>query len=95
MTLAVTTAQKLGFAGGLVPGVEVYAYACHPAVARWGRAWLERGQMQCRFLKPVYDHRDGTFGRPAYVKPKEFVIAEGLLRVRPGIVVEAKPLEER
>ena len=30
-------------------------------------------------LKPVYDHRDGTFGRPEYVKPKEFVIAEGLL----------------
>ena len=23
-------AQKLGFSGGLVPGVEVYAYACHP-----------------------------------------------------------------
>jgi len=30
-------------------------------------------------LKPIYDHRDGTFGRPKYVKPKEFVIAEGLL----------------
>ena len=30
-------------------------------------------------LKPTYDHRDGTFGRPKYVKPKEFVIAEGLL----------------
>ena len=39
-------AQKLGFAGGLVPGVE-----------RWGRAWLERGRMECRFLKPVYDGR--------------------------------------
>ena len=50
-------AQKLGFAGGLVPGVEVYAYASHAAVQRWGRAWLERGQMQCRFLKPVYDGR--------------------------------------
>jgi phosphoribulokinase len=30
-------------------------------------------------LKPVYDHSDGTFGKPKYVKPKEFVIAEGLL----------------
>ena len=30
-------------------------------------------------LKPIYDHRDGTLKRPAYVKPKEFVIAEGLL----------------
>jgi phosphoribulokinase len=30
-------------------------------------------------LKPVYDHRQGTLGPPEYVKPKEFVIAEGLL----------------
>jgi phosphoribulokinase len=30
-------------------------------------------------LKPVYDHRNGTFQPPQYVKPKEFVIAEGLL----------------
>src|ERR1700710_2147028 len=52
-----TIAQKLGFSGGLVPGVEGYAYACHPAVERWGRAWLERGHMECRFLKPVYDGR--------------------------------------
>jgi acyl dehydratase len=52
-----TVAQKLGFAGGLVPGVEVYAYACHPPVARWGKGWLERGRMECRFLKPVYDGR--------------------------------------
>ena len=50
-------AQKLGFSGGLVPGVEVYAYACHSAVRRWGRAWLERGRIECRFLKPVYDGR--------------------------------------
>ena len=30
-------------------------------------------------LKPMYDHSNGTFSRPKYVKPKEFVIAEGLL----------------
>src|SRR5689334_9242570 len=50
-------AKKLGFSGGLVPGVEVYAYACHPVVQRWGHAWLERGHMECRFRKPVYDGR--------------------------------------
>jgi acyl dehydratase len=54
------TAQKLGFSGGLVPGVEVYAYACHPAVRCWGRAWLEHGRMECRFLKPVYDGHQAT-----------------------------------
>ncbi len=53
-------AKKLGFSGGLVPGVEVYAYASHLAVQRWGRVWLERGTMEARFLKPVYDGRKAT-----------------------------------
>lgn len=52
-----SVAQKLGFSGGLVPGVEVFAYASHPAVTKWGRAFLERGRMEVRFLKPVYDGR--------------------------------------
>ena len=30
-------------------------------------------------LKPLYDHRTGTLGRPEYLEPREFVIAEGLL----------------
>ncbi len=30
-------------------------------------------------LKPVYDHRRGTLEPPEYVRPKDFVIAEGLL----------------
>ena len=47
-------AQKFGFTGALVPGVEVYAYMAHMPVARWGRAWLEGGDADCRFLKPVY-----------------------------------------
>ncbi len=29
-------------------------------------------------LKPVYDHATGTFTRPEYIEPKEFVIIEGL-----------------
>lgn len=29
-------------------------------------------------LKPVYDHATGTFTRPEYIEPKEFVIVEGL-----------------
>jgi phosphoribulokinase len=37
---------------------------------------LRRGEA---ILKPVYDHRRGTFEPPEYVRPKEFVIAEGLL----------------
>jgi hypothetical protein len=48
-------AKKFGFGGGLVPGVDVYAYMTHLPVERWGRAWLERGAGECRFSKPVYD----------------------------------------
>src|SRR5580692_4993348 len=48
-------ARRLGFTGGLVPGVAVYAYMAHMPVARWGRAWLENGIAECRLRKPVYD----------------------------------------
>jgi len=48
-------AQRFGFSGGLVPGVDVYGYMAHMPVARWGRAWLERGSGAFRFRKPVYD----------------------------------------
>jgi len=50
-----TVARRFGFAGGLVAGVDVFAYMSHLPVARWGRAFLERGAMEARFLKPVYD----------------------------------------
>lgn len=30
-------------------------------------------------LKPVYDHRDGTFQPPVYVRPATFLVVEGLL----------------
>jgi len=30
-------------------------------------------------LKPVYLHKDGTFGPPEYVAPQEFTVVEGLL----------------
>jgi acyl dehydratase len=48
-------ARQFGFRGGLVPGVDVYAYMTHLPVQRWGRAWLEHGTAECRLLKPVYD----------------------------------------
>lgn len=48
-------AARFGFKGGLVPGVETYAYMTHLPAARWGKAWLEYGTVECRLLKPVYD----------------------------------------
>src|SRR3954469_17838688 len=50
-----TVAKRYGFSGGLVPGVGVMAYMMHLPVARWGRDFLERGLIEARFLKPVYD----------------------------------------
>ncbi len=48
-------ARTYGFTGGLVPGVDVYAYLTHIPVAQWGSAFLERGTMSARFHRPVYD----------------------------------------
>ena len=53
-------ARRYGFSGGLVPGVDVYAYMTHAALARWGREWLERGRAECRFVKPVYEGEIAT-----------------------------------
>src|SRR6195256_3407338 len=50
-----TVARRFGFSGGLVPGVDVMAYMIHVPVAKWGRAFLERGLIEARFTKPVYD----------------------------------------
>jgi acyl dehydratase len=48
-------ARRYGFAGGLVPGVDVYAYMTHVPASAWGLDWLERGSMRARFLAPVYE----------------------------------------
>src|SRR6187402_3422341 len=50
-----TVARRFGFSGGLVPGVDVFAYMMHVPVARWGRDFLSRGLVEARFIKPVYD----------------------------------------
>src|SRR5688500_8846802 len=55
-----TVAKKFGFTGGLVPGVDVYAYMSHAPLTVWGRAFLERGHMEGRFGKPLYDGETAT-----------------------------------
>jgi acyl dehydratase len=50
-----TVAKRYGFDGGLVPGVDVMAYMMHLPVAKWGRDFLQRGLIEARFIKPVYD----------------------------------------
>src|SRR3954453_20952858 len=66
-----TVARRFGFSGGLVPGVDVMAYMMHLPVAKWGRAFLERGLIEARFIKPVYD------GESVEVTGEE---SEGVLR---------------
>lgn len=65
-------ARKFGFSGGLVPGVDVFAYMVHVPVWKWGRAFLERGVIEARFVKPVYD------GELADVTAKE---SDGVLSI--------------
>lgn len=68
------TARRFGFTGGLVPGVEVFAYMSHIPAALWGEDFLRRGVMSARFLKPVYDGDEAT----AEGTPKEKTLALAL-----------------
>ena len=57
-------ARRYGFRGGLVPGVNSYAYLVHPAVVAWGLDWLSRGTADVVLRRPLYE-RD-----PFRVEPK-------------------------
>jgi hypothetical protein len=48
-------AKTFGFRGGLVPGVDVWAYMTRPCIDRWGTEFLTGGTMSVRFSAPVYD----------------------------------------
>ena len=50
-----TVAKRYGFSGGLVPGGHVMAYMMHMPGGKRGRGFLERGLIDARFTKPVYD----------------------------------------
>src|SRR3970282_1359533 len=41
-----SVARLYGFSGGLVPGVDVYAYMTHPVVHALGRDWLQTTQLR-------------------------------------------------
>jgi acyl dehydratase len=104
-----TVARRFGFSGGLVPGVDVVAYMVHLPVAKWGRAFLERGLIEARFVKPVYDgeiaeirgdERDG--GLSIEVESRGLLCATGtasLPAAPPGLSIqdypETAPVAER
>ena len=48
-------ASKFGFKGGLVAGVDVFAYMTRPAIDKWGQTFLDCGAIKARFVKPVFD----------------------------------------
>jgi acyl-CoA thioesterase FadM len=48
-------ARRYGFRGGLVPGVDVYAYMTRAPAAAWGLDWLAGGSLRARFLAAVYE----------------------------------------
>lgn len=48
-------AAKLGFTGGLVPGVDVYAYLCHPLLDLWGERFFTEARTTVSLTSPIYD----------------------------------------
>ncbi|MEO6958242.1 MAG: hypothetical protein ABI137_15985 [Antricoccus sp.] len=77
------TARKFGFTGGLVPGVEVYAYLTGGPAREWGEQWLTSGSMSARFSKPAYDGEtvtvefDETTGEARLINPAGEVVSTG------------------
>lgn len=47
-------AQRYGFSGALVAGVQVFGYLTYPMVKAFGAQWLSRGTAEVRFLQPAY-----------------------------------------
>ena len=81
-------ASRFGFTGGLVPGVDVFAYLAHAPMAAWGKDWLAGGQMRARFTRPVYDgdlttvesEADGVDGMVMRVQARSEACAAGSAR---------------
>lgn len=48
-------ARSLGYAAGLVPGVDMYAYVTYAPVKEWGEEWLRAGTANVNLSKPVYE----------------------------------------
>ncbi len=48
-------AARVGYQGGLVPGVTLLAYLTTSLVEAFGEAWPQRGRLRARFLRPAYD----------------------------------------
>jgi hypothetical protein len=82
-------ARTYGFEGGLVPGVTVYAYLTHPVVAELGRAWLERGTMTTRFVRPCYDGDDVTIDADGVGEGGERLLELTARRARDEVVATA------
>ena len=49
------SAARLGYRGGLVPGVTLLAYLTPTLIVAFGAAWPQRGRLRARFLRPAYD----------------------------------------
>lgn len=86
-------AARFGFTGGLVPGVDVYAYLCQPALARWGARFLDSSRVSVRFDSPIYD---GETTRIASAIDAEGVLrAEALTANGRPAALEAQLLDTR
>lgn len=48
-------AQQFGFESALVPGVTLMGYITEMLIDLFGESWMERGKINVRFRRPVYD----------------------------------------
>lgn len=94
-----TVARRYGFAGGLVPGVALYAYLVRPVAETWGERWLRGGRMDARFVAPVYDGTEvtaalGEGGGLTLTDPAGQVCVTGTAALPGGTTPLQSPLED-
>jgi acyl dehydratase len=93
-------AAKLGFVGGLVPGIDVYAYLCQPLIGHWGKDFFSSANLSVRLRQPVYDGNtvvvsgrfhedDGRITTVATTKDGERATLTGRLLIAPP---DARPI---
>lgn len=89
------TARTFGFGGALVPGIDVMAWLMNPLCDLWGSDWVERGTIELKNIRPVYDGEQIVLRvEPAGMQAKlEVVSPDGAIKAVGSATVPDAPVQ--
>lgn len=89
------TARDYGYSGALIPGIDIGAWLMELLCDLWGLAWIERGTIELKNSRPVYDTQEIVLrvipegGKAAL----EVTSAQGEMLARGSATLPDAPLE--